>query len=322
MRIVSCLSGLMFVFVFYTSNSFVYAQHSVWPQPDAEWGMCRFVANPTDYDEYIVSTPIRYDKDTLINTTTYQITRKFNTFNQLEIEYITRFNQDTIFRYVNGNEYMFFTYNVTIGDTLFPLRTGVGDYNQDTCSYTLELLCLDISPVNIDGNVLNLYEFVDVGNSIYGVNGSSGGPSKFYWIEIIGWVDWFPWLIQPSEGLCNALEFDGGGEFPIHYSDSNRSWSIEFPNGRVCDTLLSVEQEHFEQISIYPNPANKGQLIYIDGLESNSRIEIINTVGEIQRFNRINSNQIDITHLSDGLYFIKLFDNSNQLYKTVKLLIL
>lgn len=315
-RLLFILFGVFFI------QSNLYAQHPVWPQPGAEWEICK--GTFWMQENYTITTPIRYEKDTLIDNKTYQITRRLKTNGQIMIEYLTRFEQDTIFRYVNGNEYMFFTYNVAIGDTLFPLRTGIDDYNEDTCSYTLELLCLDIYPVTIDGNVLNLYEFVDVGNSIYGPNGSSGQTSKYYWIDIIGWVSSFPWLIAPEEGVCNDMVFDGGIEFPIYYTDSMRSLSIEFQaDGLVCDTLLSVEKEHVEQISIYPNPVQKGQLLTIDGLKSNSRIEIINTVGEIQQFDIINSNQITITinNLSDGLYFVNLFDNSNQFFKTIKLLI-
>lgn len=295
------------------------AQHPVWPQPGAEWEICH--SQPWGGDSYSITPSIRYEKDTIINSTEYQITSRQTANGQIMIEFYTRFNQDTIFRNVNGNEYMFFTYNVVVGDTLFPLRTGIDDYNEDTCSYSLELLCLDIYPISIDGNMLNLYEFVDVGNSIFGLNGPSGQTTKYYWVEVIGWVSRFPWLIEPSEETCNEIIFDDGLEFPIYYTDSTRSWAIEFQeNDLVCDTLLSVE-ENFLNISLYPNPARKGKPIYFKGLPSNSRIEIINTLGEIQRFDLINSNQIIMTNINDGVYFIKLFDDSNQLFKTVKLLI-
>ena len=242
------------LFILLLIQGSLYAQHPVWPQPGAEWEICR--STFWMEEEYAITTPIRYENDTVINSVQYQVTSRQSTNGQIMIEYLTRVEQDTIFRFVNGNEYMFFTYNVLVGDTLFPLRTGVVDYHEDTCSYTLELLCIDIYPINIDGNILNLYEFVDVGNSGYGTNGS-GLTTKYYWIEIIGWVSRFPWLIVESEEFCNQAVMDVGLEFPIHYTDSTRSWPIEFQQyGLVCDTLLSLDQAHIENISIFPNPTS------------------------------------------------------------------
>jgi hypothetical protein len=296
------------VFFFIQSN--LHAQHPVWPQPGAEWEICRFSASPIVPENYTITPSIRYEKDTLIDNTTYQVSRKLHTNGQLVIEYFTRFEQDTIFRYVNGNEYMFFTYNVLVGDTLFPLRTGEADYDQDTCSYTLELMCLDIYPINIDGNMLNLYEFLDVGNSMYGTNGS-GQTTKYYWIEIIGWVSSFPWLIVPGEGVCNEIEFDGGLEFPIYYTDSTRSWPIEFQeNGAVCDTLLSVEQEHFEQISIYPNPTSINFTIQLYGNYNTSALhyKLMDLTGKVVQKGSL-TNTISVSDVESGIYVVYLEDD-------------
>lgn len=298
------------LFVLLLIQGYTYAQHAVRPQPGAEWEICRstFLME----EQYTITTPIRYENDTIINNKLYQITSRQSTSGQIMIEYLTRFEQDTIFRYVNGYEYMFFTYNVLVGDTLFPLRTGVIDYNEDTCSYSLELLCLDIYPVTIDGNVLNLYEFVDVGTSGYGTNGS-GQTTKYYWIEIIGWVSRFPWLIIESEEFCNEAVMDVGLEFPIYYTDSTRSWPIEFQEYElVCDTSLSAGLEHVKNFSIHPIPTS-GKITFSLGSAptNNSSIVITDLQGRIVKTVAITQKekQIDLDLVVDGVYLIHLVEN-------------
>ena len=297
------------LFILLLIQGSLYAQHPVWPQPGAEWELCKTIPSVIAPTIYEVSPPIRYEKDTLIDNKTYQITRKLKTNGQIMIEFYTRFEQDTIFRYVNGNEYMFFTYNVAIGDTLFPLRTGTDDYNEDTCSVTLELLCLDISPININGNVLNLYEFTNVGNT----EDNPFSFLKYYWVEIIGWVSHFPWLIISGEGYCNYFYEDGDFEFPIYYTDSTRSWPIEFQqHGHVCDTLLSLDQAHIENISIFPNPTS-GKTTFSIGATptNNSSIVITDLQGRTVKTLAITQKetQIDLELVVDGIYLVHLVES-------------
>jgi hypothetical protein len=304
----------------------LYAQYPVWPQPGAEWEICH--GQFWEGDSYSITPSIRYEKDTIINNTEYQITSRQTANGQIMIEFYTRFSQDTIFRYVNGNEYLFFTYNVAVGDTLFPLRSGVEDYNEDTFSYTLELLCLNISPITIDGNLLNIYKFMDVGNSIYGTNGQNPiGESYFYWIEIIGWVSSFPWLIEPSEWSCNDIIFDGGLEFPIYYTDSTRSWPIDFQaNGLVCDTLLIVEElltnSKIDLFTIHPNPTS-GNTVFTIELDDMDGLSLIITDlnGRVVKIFEVSNKEMvqQLEFQTNGVYLVHL-TSKEKILSTKKLI--
>ncbi len=150
--------------------SFTLFGQNNWPKEGAQWDICFNTINWGEPTTYSHNSTVHYTRDTVVNELVYQVSERLFQDGERGASFVTRYQNDTIFRLINGNEYLFFTYNASLGDTLFMQRTGVEDYDQDTCSFSLELKCTEIFEITIEGNSYSCWEFQDVGNSVYGVN--------------------------------------------------------------------------------------------------------------------------------------------------------
>jgi photosystem II stability/assembly factor-like uncharacterized protein len=73
---------------------------------------------------------------------------------------------------------------------------------------------------------------------------------------------------------------------------------------RLLTNLVSVEDNTFEKISISPNPAVNS--IFIDGFSDFPLVQIYTLDGKLMLEEQLITNQLDISALANGLYFIKL----------------
>ncbi|MBK6523398.1 MAG: T9SS type A sorting domain-containing protein [Sphingobacteriaceae bacterium] len=74
-----------------------------------------------------------------------------------------------------------------------------------------------------------------------------------------------------------------------------------------------------ENYSIYPNPTENG-IIHISGLNEGSKIEIVNTLGELV-YSGINESKImdiDLSSIANGVYVVNLkTTNAKHSYKLI-----
>ena len=104
------------------------------------------------------------------------------------------------------------------------------------------------------------------------------------------------------------------------------------PNVDGCDSVICltltvtgvgiVETDNYPSLRIYPNPVKNGELRMENGeLKENTTIEIYDMVGQkVYQINKsanqqINNISIDISHLSNGMYFLRV---NNQVVKFIK----
>ena len=82
------------------------------------------------------------------------------------------------------------------------------------------------------------------------------------------------------------------------------------------DLLLSIDKNDFENIKISPNPTlNK---IFINSKNITQKVSIFNTIGKKVFELNTNKNEIDISTLSKGIYFMKIqFDNQKSISRKV-----
>lgn len=74
---------------------------------------------------------------------------------------------------------------------------------------------------------------------------------------------------------------------------------------RLDESSISVnKQQASERILLYPNPAQ--DLIFISGAESNDQIEIRSSSGTVVYSKNYFSNQLDLSSLESGVYFISI----------------
>ena len=83
------------------------------------------------------------------------------------------------------------------------------------------------------------------------------------------------------------------------------------------DNLVSVEENEFEKIKLYPNPANN--VINISDLEniSDYQIAIFDMTGKLM-FEGNESTKIDISSFNEGVYLVKLYNKSSGSSKVAK----
>ena len=79
-----------------------------------------------------------------------------------------------------------------------------------------------------------------------------------------------------------------------------------------------VEKEKENQISIYPNPITKNQILTIEGVQSDDKIIVRNVVGK-EVFNSIGRNKISLQENKSGIYFLTIMSDNKT--KTLKFIV-
>ncbi len=309
----------LFLIVVLAFSFTLYGQNN-WPKEGAQWKLCKTWIDWPGGQVFNNESSVIYAKDTVINGTSYQVSEEITETGSVNLQVFTRFQNDTIFRLIDQNEYLFFTYNATVGDTLSMRRTGINDYNEDTCSFSLELKCTEIFEITIEGNNYLCWEFQDVGNSVFGTNnqGESTGfqSSKLYWLETVGWIEWFPWAIQRDEHDCNSSYSYSVYKFPYYYSDNEIE--LEVPNqthDSFCDTTLNIHENlNKNSIVVYPNPVSS-ELI-IEGIHNNDCHFVVQSfLGQQNLIGSVKNQKIDVSSLSNGMYHLLIYDNNTLIHR-------
>jgi hypothetical protein len=81
-----------------------------------------------------------------------------------------------------------------------------------------------------------------------------------------------------------------------------------------CLKSGTIDQPILEGVSIFPNPTNNE--LFIDSEKELTKIEVRNIMGNIVFKSAQNLNQIDLSHLSSGIYILTVY--ANQEYKAMR----
>ena len=89
-------------------------------------------------------------------------------------------------------------------------------------------------------------------------------------------------------------------------NNPDKDYGYGIPDYEVADGLVGIEQisEHENSITLYPNPAF--DLLYLEGAKMNDKVEIYDINGRLLLSTYFQANQIDISNLDAGAYFIKV----------------
>ncbi len=120
-----------------------------------------------------------------------------------------------------------------------------------------------------------------------------------------------PWLYEYQNNTINDILLDFN-----NWSDLN------FTSIDTCENLSTGFNEQIDggNILLYPNPTSESLIIKIsDSLYVNSQIQIFNTIGNLVKETELSENgQINVSELSNGVYFVRFKDNSKQILKFIK----
>lgn len=209
---------------------------------------------------------------------------------------LTSVSGDTVF-YVNNDQfYVLYNFNASIGDQWIIAENP----NAEFCNPVSSVQVSDTGSVLINGQMRRTITLETLTTGEFGIDGIA--------VEGIGLIS----------GTSNFGMLPGGRDCPMSgiitewYSCDFRCFNDDNigtynPGSLDCNYLtVSMNEKEFGELSIFPNPSNG--FVKIEQLTEDVEIRIANLSGKIVLIKNSSREQnvIDISHLSDGAYFIEV----------------
>lgn len=290
-------------------------KNEAWPAQGAKWTYCLF----TELGDCYATETWQVTGDSVSETRKYS---KIQPVDSCGIVIpnsgkmlVTRYSNDTVYRLVNGREYVYFVFNLNVGDLFTTFRSagwginGVLNYGNDsTCSSLKPLLVTQKREIELGGTALNEYILKDtLFTALYGLEGRN-------WVIVdrIGPIGTYPLIDLKETGSS-----DGAGNCVYHTCHPYALLSAYQDDGFEhtwfdCHPTAIAENIKEKEIEVYPNPTTG--VVHIEGI-SVSEILVYNSLG-----NRVkviqNTNVFNTGCLPQGLYMLKIIDNKNASFTT------
>ncbi len=311
---------LKIIVILFLLGSSICAQESViWPKPGATWKYLSFQC-----------TEFAYTRDTVIENHSYKVVDivsvnnnplmpddTFLAWEASEFSTFFRTSGDTIFRWVEGSDYIFMIHNLDVGNDFESFRSAQYDWNSYACR---EILPLEVS--SIEEITYNEIIYREVGlEAVDWAESYAYFPyheeSTFKFIENIGlktnfiyFMDGFDAVVSDDLDDCVSSVVEVLFMGPLHqYQDDEVSISF-FPGS--CLPSSTVTYKDAKELQIYQNPGN-GFVNYrfkIDGV-AKVNIKVFDLSGK-SIYTLLNSDaegQFDLGSIAPGLYIIKAASN-------------
>lgn len=290
------------------------AEKQAWPVSEAQWTYCITGWNGQAAGE----ETMQVSGDTLIEGKIYTIisflnpgesSPENNVENNKDINermLFTRFENDTVYRFVNNQEYLFFTFNLNLGDVFTTFRTaGWNNHWQDSaCTSILPLKVIEKDEIDLNGQILSRIVLQDTLISyLYDIQLDE--PVTYTLIERIGVINAYPFIntIEPPNSCNLPTDFVLGSIG--RYSDFEFEYEFKECQGVGIDQVDQMENT----IRIFPNPA--GSIVNILAPEDVTipfHFKLYNNLGLQVQSGRLESHtmKIDLSKHSDGTYYLVL----------------
>lgn len=258
---------------------------------------------------YSAHLQVKYTNDTTINSlATKKLEMKHYSYNQSTGTYQISAKGD-MYTYSSNSIVYLYNFSSNLFDTLCNFNAKIGDKWKTNA-------------VDGSNNCNGIVTVIDTGTSI-----KQGQPLKWIYTsnnwnpfqfndtiyERIGYNYWGPF---PSDYCRSQVDGHIGGNL-LCYSDSNFS---TYNQSTSCDFIInSFRENSHSKISFYPNPTSN--LLNFENLPINEEVDysIYSLDGKIIQQGIININQIDISSIENGVYFLKInLEGKSKTYKVVK----
>jgi hypothetical protein len=165
----------------------------------------------------------------------------------------------------------------------------------------------NIISINLDPN-WNVHGADIDGDGDIDVISTSENENKIVWFENLDGLGSFgeSQLISTIEEPLEIQSDDIDGDGDIDLLITSESKISYFENLRI----LNVDENDLIYFSIYPNPTSSN--VHIQSKLNIVQIKVINNLGQVVLSN-INKKSIDLSSISQGLYFIKITDENGNL---------
>ena len=196
-----------------------------------------------------------------------------------------------------GNVYISGVYrgssDIDSGPGIYNLNSGTSFYNGITF----------ISKSDSNGVVLSAKLF----GSIDGSQGSAIALDSAANVFVTGFF----------QGNGTQVDFDPGPlTYTLNSTDRNSNFIVKL-SPMISSGLEDIKNNKTNFIAIYPNPTS--DFITINSQKTITKIELYNALGQLVFQNNNTSEKINISFLTDGIYYVKVFfENSVSISKFVK----
>lgn len=275
-----------------------------WPMPGAEWTYCLY----SELGECYAEEVWRVTGDSLIGNKAYDVIQPVdseghpaaNTGKML----LSRYENDTVYRFVNGKEYVFFSFNLTEGDVYTTFRSagwgidGTAHYaNDSTCTSQRPLKVIRKTGIELGGLLLNEYVLEDtLFSTLYGFEQNR----QWLLVDRVGILDTYP-LVDVNElgfydsetgTVCTYAVCSPYAELSAYRDHGfEQVWYVCHPTS-LGDNCANNE------VTLYPNPASKD--VCIRGIEVRE-VQLYNALGQMVK--RVQgANEFSVQDLSTGVY--------------------
>ncbi len=232
-----------------------------WPMPGATWEYCITGWNGLPAGHLVMGVT----GDTLINNLNYSIISNiessgsmlFNANSSLMTLY-TRFSNDSVFRFVENEEYLYFNFNSNSGDVYTTFRSAGHNlnWNDSACTSVLPIMTMQVDALVVNGIELRRSVLRDtLFKVIY--NRPDHDEIEYTLLDRIGIINGLP-LINTKEmtsltGYCELPSDYATYTLGSYYDDTFAT--VEF---LYCEGVGVKEiQQKESDILVYPNPANE-----------------------------------------------------------------
>ena len=122
------------------------------------------------------------------------------------------------------------------------------------------------------------------------------------------------WIEIDDESLITTVDFlNPTTGWAGGFNEGDESAGLYKWEGDLSVAIPEINVEA-QQIIIYPNPATNEIQIQINSSQQNTSLRILNSLGDIVlEVNKFNDQNLDISNLSPGIYFIDLLQGENAL---------
>lgn len=119
---------------------------------------------------------------------------------------------------------------------------------------------------------------------------------------------------QPINPLATLQGEPLQGNWMLNIRDNENAdgGALENWGLRVCYTskTTSLNDVQIQALEVYPNPTSGKIFLTLDHLSATSQIRVMDTQGKIVFSSNVTTNELDLSHLPNGLYAVQLIDNS------------
>jgi len=257
-----------------------------WPQSGAEWTYCY---GPVFTWGFFGSEYCTYTRDTIVNGDFYNVLEDPFNPEGLYTTYLTRYSNDTVYRWVNNQEYLFFHFQMHLGEEILTYRSRAGS-DDSLCNADLSLIVVDSNTVMVGTEELTRWKLRDT--MLY--NDGFVGYCDYWIYERIGFVSRYWLYSQEDWALCDGAILEAGYSNIGHYTD--QTWTNHWQN---CETS-GFESEHSLQFVIFPNPTKN----IINTSEEFMGYQLFSSDGKVVATENRVGNSIRVDDLLPGTYFI------------------